>query len=255
MSVAGQARRPGRGSASHRHRREGAAAPCVPRRGRSRSARPDSSLRAPARAGASDPIRQGWMSVAPTSTDSAPSARESSHRARPRVLASGLVGSWSFTRAICPARRRARTASSRTRSRSSVRPGHEVSTVVRQVDVDRSQAALARDVVWSRSAVSELEGSHRTQRPRPRPLSQPLPCRLAGRASRRPPRGPRRGGDPSQLPLLVPQRHVSQGCEDLRGLRGASSRGGESSTAAIEARARRVPCSRRRSRFTACSTP
>lgn len=37
--------------------------------------------------------------------------------------------------------------------------GHEVSTVVRQVDVDLSQAVLARDVVWSRSAVSELVDS------------------------------------------------------------------------------------------------
>lgn len=43
--------------------------------------------------------------------------------------------------------------------------GHEVSTIVRQVDVDLNPAVLAGDVVWSRSAVSELELSIRRNDP------------------------------------------------------------------------------------------
>lgn len=66
--------------------------------------------------------------------------------------------------------------------------GYDVSTVVRQVEFDRSKMALAGDVVWGREATRDLDQTIRTHRPdvvhfhNLFPAVSPAPLRAARRA-------------------------------------------------------------------------
>ena len=66
--------------------------------------------------------------------------------------------------------------------------GYDVSTMVREVDVDRKRVALAGDVVWSRAAVRDLDRAIQASRPdvvhfhNLFPAVSPAPLRVARRA-------------------------------------------------------------------------